>query len=118
MTWAVNRSFQGASHGAEVWGGRHESRALLDEPGLTKASRRRQTASARSSLPLFAAPDAQRSALYSSLYGIDGPVRIYGIDEFVSPLIALPDGVDTGLAVPLPGAEPAELCETPHHRAA
>jgi hypothetical protein len=35
----------------------------------------------------------------------------------VQPLIALPDGFDAGLAVSLPGEEPAERCETPHHLA-
>jgi hypothetical protein len=35
----------------------------------------------------------------------------------VQPLIALPDGFDAGLAVPLPGEEPAELGETSHQLA-
>jgi hypothetical protein len=44
-----------------------------------------------------------RSALYISLYSMDGPIRLYGIDEFVPALITLPDGFDARLVVPLPG---------------
>jgi glyoxylase-like metal-dependent hydrolase (beta-lactamase superfamily II) len=39
----------------------------------------------------------------SVAFRIDGPIHIYCIDEFVQLLIALPDGFDAGLALPLPG---------------
>jgi hypothetical protein len=62
---------------------------------------------------LYSAPDPRRSAIYTSLQSIDGPIRISGIDECVQPWRALPDGFDAGLSVPLPGEEPAELGEIP-----
>jgi hypothetical protein len=57
--------------------------------------------------------NARFSALYISLYRIDGPIRIDGIDACGPPLIALPERCDAGLAVALPGEEPAARCETP-----
>jgi hypothetical protein len=48
---------------------------------------------------------------------MDGPIRLYGTDEFVQPLIALPDRLDAGLAIPRPGEESAQRCEAPHHLA-
>src|SRR5215471_7430894 len=68
-------------------------------------------------LGLDRAPNAGRSALYSSLSSMDGSIRIDGIDEFVQPLVALPDGLNARLAIPRPGEEPAKLCEAPHHLA-
>jgi hypothetical protein len=57
------------------------------------------------------------SALYISLYRIDGLIELYGIDTVVQPLVALPDGVHARRAVPRPREESAALCEAPPHRA-
>jgi hypothetical protein len=48
----------------------------------------------------------------------DGPIRSDGIEACGPPLIALPDGVDAGRAVPRPGQASTERCATPHHLAA
>ena len=50
-----------------------------------------------------AAPDAQRSALYISLEGMNGAMDFHRIDELMEPLVALPDGLNARLAIPRPG---------------
>jgi len=47
--------------------------------------------------------NGQVSAFYISLSSMDGSIRIDGIEEFVPPLVALPDGLHARLAIPRPG---------------
>ena len=82
-------------------------RVHASRPCLTMASRRRLTASAP--LPLSAAPDAQRSALYSSLKGMNGAMDFPRLEERMEPLGALPERLNARRAVPLTGEATTQL---------
>ena len=63
-------------------------------------------------------PNAGRSALYISLYRIDGPGELYGREKVVPPWVALPAGWQARLALPRPRPEAAALGEAPPQLAA
>jgi hypothetical protein len=64
--WRGTRPSRERNSGEAHRQGRSTRRTSLPVLDLTIASRRRQTASARASLPLFAAPDAWRSASFQA----------------------------------------------------
>ena len=46
---------------------------------------------------------------YTHLEGVDRTMSVQGIDEFMQPVIALPDRLNAGLPIALAGSEAPEL---------